>query len=454
MTSGGAHPYLPTSAQERRRALEAVGLDEEYLVASIPPDMRLKSPLSIPEGLCEIELTRHVKALAAANHTTGELVSFLGGGSYDHFIPAAVDNIASRGEFVTAYTPYQPEASQGALEATFEYQTMIAELTGMEISNAGVYDGATATAEAVFMARRIRKSGGAVVVSGALGPEYIEVLRTYLSFGGTEVRIAAADGGVTDVEAVRRLAEGAFAVVAANPNFFGCVEDLGSIFAAARERGALSIAVVNPITLGVLEAPGRLGADIVCGDGQPLGCYQYYGGPAFGFMAARMEHLRQLPGRIVGETTDGEGRRGWCLTFQTREQHIRRERATSNICTNHALMALRSAVYLSLVGPQGLAEVGRLSASGAHYAAERIAGLKGYRLTYDAPFFHEFTVTCPRPAAEIIASARREGILAGVPLARFCPRRANDLLIAVTEKRTKEEVDRLVECLAGAGGRS
>jgi glycine dehydrogenase subunit 1 len=447
-----AHPYLPTTDDRRRRALEAAGLTEDYLHKSVPPELRLAGKLAIPEALCELELTRHAEHLAGANHTSASAISFLGGGVYDHFIPAAVDAIASRGEFLTAYTPYQAEASQGSLEATFEYQTMMASLSGMDISNAGVYDGATATAESVLMAHRIAKSGDAVVVSAAVHPEYIEVLRTYLQFTDIKIRVAPAGGGATDVGGVGELARGAFAVVAANPNFFGCVEDLGAIFAAAKAAGAMSIAVVNPITLGVLEAPGRLGADIVCGDGQPLGCPQYYGGPAFGFMATRMEYLRQLPGRIVGETTDAAGRRGWCLTFQTREQHIRREKATSNICTNHALMALRATAYLSLLGPAGLREVGQLCAAGAHYAAEKIGAIKGFRMTSNAAFFHEFVVTCPRPGAEIAEAAGREGILAGVPLGRFFAGRENDLLIAVTEKRTKDDIDRLAAALARAGG--
>jgi len=453
MGRNGTHPYLPMTEDERKKALYAAGLKEGELFSSIPDELRLKRPLDLPAASGELELTREFHALMSRNTTTAQAISFLGGGVYDHFVPAAVDAIASRGEFVTAYTPYQAEASQGSLAAFFEFQTMIVQLTGMEVANAGVYDGATATAESVLMARRLTKGrGGAVVVSAAVHPEYVEVLRTYLQWNGIEMRLAPADNGATDCGQLERLAKGSFAAVVANPNVYGSVEDLAGLFAAAKREGALCIAVANPITLGVLEAPGAFGADIVCGDGQPLGCYQNFGGPSFGFMAARRKDVRQLPGRLVGETTDAEGRRGFCLTLQTREQHIRRERATSNICTNHALMTIRATVYMALLGPRGLAEVARQCAAKAHYAAAKIAALPGYRLTYGAPFFHEFVVTCPRPASDVAAQAALEGIFPGVPLSRLWPERTGELLIAVTEKRTREDIDRLVGALGRIGG--
>ncbi len=279
------------------------------------------------------------------------------------------------------------------------------------------------------------------------------MLRTYTQFNGFEVRVAPAPGGVTDVDAARALFDGAFAFVAANPNFYGSIEDLRALFAAARGAGLMTIAAVNPATLGVLEAPGALGADIAVGEGQPLGCPQYYGGPGFGFLAARKEHVRQIPGRLVGQTVDADGRRAFCLTFQTREQHIRRAGATSNICTNNALMTLRAVVYMSLVGREGLREVGMLSAAGAHYAAARIAALPGYALAYAGkPFFNEFVVSCPRPAREVVAAAAERGILAGVPMDRFYGERTHDLLVAVTEKRTRDEIDALAAALGETGG--
>ncbi len=454
MSAGKEHPYLPTTDIQRAEALEAAGLTEEYLVQSILPDLRLQKPLDIPRALSEPELTRHARLCAGRNSTTAEAASFLGAGCYDHFIPAAVDAVAARGEFLTAYTPYQAEAGQGTLSAIFEYQTMIASLTGADVSNAGVYDGATAVAEAVLMAKRLHRKSSKVVVSASLHPEYIETLRTYVQFTDIEIITTRLENGVTNVADIAANAAGAFAVVAANPGFLGSIEPLRDIFDVARAQGALSIAVVNPFTLGVLEAPALLGADIVCGDGQPLGCYQYYGGPAFGFMATRMEYIRQLPGRVAGETRDASGRRGFTLTFQTREQHIRRERATSNICTNHALMSLRATVYLSLLGPRGLREAGEASTALAHYAARKIAAVDGYSLVYDAPFFNEFAVTCPRRAADVVRDVRGDGILAGVPLERFFPGREKDLLVAVTEKRTVDEIDALAAALERAGGRT
>ena len=452
MPRPGAREYIPLTAEGEARLNEAIGDRAERLFETVPDELRLTRDLDLPEPLAEDDLTRLARNLAGANITCAQTASFLGAGCYDHFIPAAVDEMALRGEFLTAYTPYQAEASQGTLTATFEYQTMIAELTGLEISNASVYDGATALAESVLMARRIRRGGGAVVVSEAVHPEYLEVLRTYLQFSDVEVRTAPLDGGVTDLEKLSGLLDGAFAVVAASPNFYGAVEDLRSIFEAGNEAGALGIAVVNPISLGVLEAPGNLGAEIACGDGQPLGCPQSFGGPAFGFIATREKHIRKLPGRIVGETRDPEGRRGFCLTFQTREQHIRREKATSNICTNNALMAIRAAVYCSLLGPTGIREVGQRCLAKAHYAAERISYLGGYELALDVPFFDEFLIRTPVPAREVVHIAAEKGFLAGVPLSRFFPERENELLVAVTERRQRVEIDEFAEVLDEIGG--
>jgi glycine dehydrogenase subunit 1 len=417
------------------------------LFKNIPPESYLDRPLCLPPALTEIELLRELNRLASANRSCDELTCFLGAGMYDHFIPTVVDALAGQSEFVTAYTPYQAEASQGSLQAFYEYQTLICQLTGTDVSNASLYDGATAAAEAVLMARS-HTGRRRVVVSQAVHPDTRALLATYLRELPIDVTTIQTVGGRTDVEDLRRAVnDETAAVLLQTPNFFGCVESLGRLAAIAHERGAVVITSVDPISCALLKTPGELGADIVVGDGQPLGIPMGYGGPSLGFLGCKNEFMRKIPGRLVGATTDRSGRRAYCLTLQTREQHIRRERATSNICTNQGLLALRVAIYLSTVGRRGAAKVASLCLDKAHYAASRISKLEGFELRFEAPFFKEFTVRTSKNVEHVIAHCRSKGILAGVELSRWYDEFADSLLVAVTEKRTKQEIDALVEAL-------
>ncbi len=445
--------YLPNTDADRKMMLEAIGVESvDDLFAPIPEKVRFDRPLDLPEGLSEMELGRHMSRLAAENVGAEDAVSFLGAGVYDHYIPAAVDHMLSRGEFYTAYTPYQPEVSQGTLQAIFEFQTLVTQLTGMDVANASMYDGSTAMAEAALMAGRIKRKGERVLISETVHPEYREVVATYIHSLGWEMEEIPAVDGVTDVAAVRAaLGDDVVAVLVQNPNFFGIVEPMEDFRSLADDMGKAQLVVAcDPISLAIMKAPADYGADIVVGEGQPLGNPTSYGGPYLGFFASTQKNIRSMPGRIIGETTDVDGTRGYVMTLQTREQHIRRERATSNICSNEALNALAATVYLSLVGEKGLREVAEHSAQKAHYAARAIADLDGYELAFDRPFFKEFAVRCPRPAAEIVSDLAAEGILSGVDLGRFDSEMENVLLIAVTEKRTKEEIDRLVAGLEGS----
>jgi glycine dehydrogenase subunit 1 len=427
-------------------AIGAAGVDE--LFAGIPERFRLKGSLGLPPGLTEIELLKEIDRLATANRSTREQVFFLGAGVYDHFIPTVVDHLAAQGEFVTAYTPYQAEASQGSLQAFYEYQTLICQLTGMDVSNASLYEGATATAEAVLMARSINGKRR-VVVSSGVHPDVREVLATYLRELPLDlVSVETAAGRTSPRDLQHALNDETSAVVIQTPNFFGCVESLDKLAALAHESGAIVIAAVDPLSCALLKRPGDLGADIVVGDGQPMGIPMSYGGPSLGFMACRERFMRKLPGRVVGVTRDISGRRGYCLTLQTREQHIRRERATSNICTNQGLLALRVAIYLSALGRRGLARVASLCLDKAHYAAGRIAEVPGFELRFDAPFFKEFVVRTTKDVAGVLEACRSKSILAGVPLGRWYDDLEDCFAVAVTEKRTREEIDTLVECLA------
>ncbi len=437
-------PHVEHDARSMLQAIGVASVDE--LFACIPEEVRLRRDLKLPPALSEIELLAHMKALAG--ETEARVVSFLGAGCYEHFIPSAVDALASRGEFVTSYTPYQPEASQGNLQAFFEYQTLIARLTGLEVSNASMYDGASALAEAALMARHITGREALAVDSGLHG-EYRAVLETYLRHVSPELRTVAHSGGRVDAASLAQaLAGEPAALIVQSPDFFGVCHDWATLANAAHASGALLIAVVNPISLGLLKPPGTAGADIVVGEGQPLGIPRAFGGPGFGFLAARMEHVRRMPGRLVGEAVDRRGRKGYVLTLQAREQHIRRERATSNICTNHALMALRAAIYLSLMGPHGLRRVAELCLAKAHYAAERLTAIPGVSLRFkDAPFFNEFTVDLPRSAADLRRRAIARGVDPGLDLGRVDPSLDRTLLVAVTECRTKDEIDRLVEAV-------
>lgn len=442
--------YVPHTDRDRSEMLAQIGVSSiDELFSDVPAEVRLKRALRLPEPMSEYELARHMAALAKRNATTDDLVSFLGAGSYDHFVPSVVRHIVSRSEFYTAYTPYQAEISQGMLQAIFEYQTLMCELVAMDVSNASLYDGATAVAEAATMAcRQARRQR--VVVSRGVHPEYRATLKTYARNLGIEVVEAALSDGVTDLEDLDRVTSPATAcVILQNPNFLGSVEHMDAAAEIAHASGALFVASVDPISLGVLAPPGEYGADIAVGEGQGLGSPMSYGGPYLGFLACRQELVRNMPGRVAGETRDPEGRRGYILTLQAREQHIRRERATSNICSNEALSALAAAVYLSWLGKSGIREVGELCLQKAHYAFDRITAIPGFRPASSAPFFKEFAVRMPVPPEEAGKALARSNILAGLPLGRFYPDLGDAMLIAVTEKRTKEEIDSFCRALEG-----
>ena len=433
--------------------LAAIGVDSVAdLFAHIPAPLRLQEPLDLPAGATEAEVSRRMGELAARNRTTLEGPSFLGGGAYLHHIPAVVDSLGSRSEFVTAYTPYQAEASQGTLQSIFEYQSAICELTGMEVSNACLYDGASAAAEAACMmqaARKRKKGRNRLVLSAALDPFAVRTIGTYLANLDVEIVTAPLDeGGRTDLSGL--VDEETFGVILATPNFFGLIEEVGPAAKQAHGAGAMLAICTRPMPLGILASPGEEGADIVCGDGGGLGCRPWFGGPSFGFFAGRMAQIRQMPGRIAGATTDRQGKTTYVLTFQPREQHIRREKATSNICTNHALMALRGLIHLVALGRQGLADTAAVCLDLAHLAAEKCNTLEGYSLRYDGPFFNEFVLRCPRPAAAVVAACREAGVQAGIDLGRLFPGRERELMVAVTEANTTTDIEALVKALGGA----
>jgi glycine dehydrogenase subunit 1 len=436
--------FLSVTEREREEMLAAIGVESvDELFEQVPEGVRLGRPLDLEPALSEPELVRHLEELAGRNAHTGVELSFLGAGIYDHYVPAVVDAILSRGEFLTAYTPYQPEMSQGVLQAIFEYQTAICELTGMDVSNASGYDGTTVAADACYIAKHAT-GRSKVVLAEALNPQVRQVVKTYAPGFGLEVVEVPHREGATDPDELRRAAEGAAAVVFAQPNFFGVLEDAPALAAAASEAAALAVAHVDPTTLGVLEAPGAYGCAIAIGEGQAAGNNVSYGGPHYGFLAARSEFIRRMPGRIVGETVDAAGERGYVLTLQTREQHIRREKATSNMTTNQTLLALAGLVYLSWLGPQGLAELGETCTRLAAYARERL----GLPLVFpDRPTFKEFAVRVGRPAQEVIRACRAEGVHPGYALGRDYEGLDDAILVAVTEKRTPAEIDRLAEVL-------
>ncbi len=447
--------YVANTPDDLRVMLGAIGLDSlEQLFSKIPPEYRLGRPLDVPPAYSELELTEAVSRALAQNDGADRKVCFLGGGAYDHFIPAVVDNLAGRGEFYTAYTPYQAEASQGTLQATFEYQTMMAQLTGLDVSNASLYDGGSATAEAMLMALAVTRRFGEIAVAETVHPEYRQILGTFLAHLEPKlVTVAAEKGRVTALQVAAHVTDQTAAVIVQYPNFFGQLEDVRGIVAAAHARGALAIVVVDPISLGLLNRPADYGADIVVAEGQSLGIPLSYGGPYLGIMVCREQYVRKMPGRIVGETTDRNGRRCWVLTLQTREQHIRREKATSNICTNQGLLALRASIYLAVMGPSGLRQAAELSTRKAHYAAERLAAVPGVSLAFPGHFFKEFVVRVKKPVKAVLAEVGRLGYHGGIDLGQFYPGLEGCILIAVTEKRTKEEIDGLAKAYEQAIGR-
>ena len=436
--------YLALTDADRDAMLETIGvasLDE--LFADLPAGVRFDRALELPPALTELELTTYFEQLASANQRREAHVSFLGAGLYDHYVPAVVDAVLQRGELLTAYTPYQPELSQGVLQAIFEYQTAICELTGMDVSNASGYDGTTVAADACYIAKHVT-GRSKVVITEATNPQVRQVVKTYAPGFGLEVAEVPHRDGATDPDELRAAATDAACAIFQQPNFFGVLEPAPELAAAAADAEALAVAHVDPLSLGVLEAPGHYGCALAIGEGQPAGNHISFGGPHYGFLAARSEFIRRMPGRIVGETTDAAGNRGYVLTLQTREQHIRREKATSNITTNQTLLALAGLVYLSWLGPQGLRDVGETCMALAEYAKERL----GLPLLFsDRTTFKEFAVRVGRNAREVVREALGQGVHPGYALGRDYPGMDDVLLVAVTERRTKAEIDRLAEVL-------
>jgi glycine dehydrogenase subunit 1 len=439
---------LSTTDADREEMLAAIGVSSvAELFRDIPAGVRFQRELDLEPALSEPELVRHLEELAAKNVDTTKELSFLGMGIYDHYVPAVVDAVLQRGEFLTAYTPYQPEMSQGVLQAIFEYQTAICELTGMDVSNASGYDGTTVAADACLVAKHAT-GRSKVVLAETLNPQVRQVVKTYAVGFGLEVVEVPHEGGFTDPAAVREAAEDAATVIFQQPNVFGILENAPELAAAAKDAGALAVAHVDPISLGVLEAPGNYGADLAIGEGQSAGNYQSFAGPHYGFLAARSEFIRRMPGRIVGETLDAAGERGYVLTLQTREQHIRREKATSNITTNQTLLALAGLVHLSWLGPQGLREVGETCMSLAEYAKNGLMAA-GLELVFpERATFKEFAVHTGRSARDATRAARERGVHPGYALGRDYEGLDDALLVAVTERRTPADIDRLVAALA------
>jgi glycine dehydrogenase subunit 1 len=442
--------YIPNAPEERTEMLHQVGLNSAAeLFDSIPKELRLSRNLNTTAALSEIELLAGFDQLAASN-SGAQRTSFLGAGAYQHHIPTIVDHIISRSEFFTAYTPYQPEISQGTLQAIFEFQTLVCQLTGMEVANASMYDGSTALAEAVLMAERVTKRSK-VVACGAIHPEYLEVITTYVQHAGIELLRAPVDpetGQTSDATAF--LDDKTAALVVQSPNFFGCIEDVAALAEKAHSVGALLIvAVTEAISLGLLKSPGACGADIVVAEGQSFGVPLSFGGPYVGLFATREKYARQIPGRLVGEAYDKEGRRGFVLTLATREQHIRREKATSNICTNEGLIALATTVYLETMGRRGLQEVAEQCTQKTAYAAKRISELDGFSLPFSSPRFNEFVVRGPVQARDLLARlASESNITGGLPLSRYYSDRPNEFLVCITELNSRAEIDALVEALS------
>ena len=440
--------FLSLTEADREEMLDTIGVSSiDDLFEQIPRAVRFDRELALERALSEPELVAHLEELAGRDVHTGAELSFLGAGIYDHYVPAVVDAILSRGELLTAYTPYQPEMSQGVLQAIFEYQTAICELTGMDVSNASGYDGTTVAADACFLAKHAT-GRSKVVLAEALNPQVRQVVKTYAPGFGLDVVEVPHRSGVTDPDEFREACRDAACAIFQQPNFFGCLEPAPDLAAAANEADALAVAHVDPVSLGVLEAPGAYGCALAIGEGQGAGNYQSYGGPHYGFLAARSAYIRRMPGRIVGETIDAAGRRGYVLTLQTREQHIRREKATSNITANQTLLALAGLVHLSWLGPEGLRELGETCLALGRYAKERLQSA-GLELVFpNQTTFKEFAVRVGRPAAEVVTEARRKGVHPGYALGRDYEGLDDALLVCATERRTPADIDRLAEVLA------
>jgi glycine dehydrogenase subunit 1 len=443
--------YVPHTEEDRKQMMSFLGIsDVSELFNDIPDAVRMKRPYNLMPAMSEITLSRHMQGLAAKNVDFSQVVSFLGAGAYEHYQPSVVDAIISRSEFYTSYTPYQPEISQGMLQAIFEYQTMVSELTGMDMANASMYDGPTALAEAgIVCCAHTRRNK--LLVASVMHPEYREVLGTYAHGQAIEVVEIPHKDGAIDLDALTSLcsAGDVAGVLIQYPNFFGVIEDVQSVVDIAHSHGALVVVNTYPIALGLLKAPGHLGADIVVAEGQSLGNSVSYGGPYLGIMAARKDLMRRMPGRIVGQTTDQQGRRGFVLTLQAREQHIRREKASSNICSNQALNALAATVFLSYMGREGMRELALQNYHKAHYLANRLSAISGVKLVFTKPFFNEFVIRLNGPVEEIQAKLLEKGYVFGLALGRFYPELSDAVLLNVTEIRTREEMDAVCAELEG-----
>ncbi|MFC1725543.1 aminomethyl-transferring glycine dehydrogenase subunit GcvPA [candidate division KSB1 bacterium] len=440
-------PYIPHSPDEEREMLKSIGISSlDDLFKEIPESLKLKKELDLTDGLSESEVLADLKKLMFMNKCCDRAVSFLGGGAYDHSIPSIINHLILRSEFYTAYTPYQAEVSQGTLQMIYEYQTMICELTGMDVSNASMYDGASAAAEAGLLMSGFKKRNK-ILISDLVHPNYSEVIKTYFYGQDIELTKIKNDNGMLDKDDLsRKIDENTAGLIVQNPNFFGIIEDVEEIGNICKEKDIMYTNIVNPISLGILKSPGEAGADIAVGEGQPLGIPVSLGGPYLGFFAVKQQFIKLMPGRIIGQTTDVKENTGYVMVLQTREQHIKREKATSNICTNQGLMALCACIYMSIVGKKGIKLAAELSSQNAHYLAGKISNLRGFELKYDTPFFNEFVVAADKDTDEILNKLNNNGFYAGINLKKFGFE--NGLLIAVTEKRTKKEMDCFVDELS------
>jgi glycine dehydrogenase subunit 1 len=447
-------PYILNTEADRRAMLEKIGIASVgELFSTIPGSFQLNRALNVPPALSEMELQQHMTELTGKNISADQAVCFLGGGSYDHFIPSVVDVVSSRSEFYTAYTPYQAEASQGSLQAFFEYQTMICQLTGLDVSNASLYEGGSAVAESVLMGISIDPDRTKVLVAESVHPEYRQTLVTYLANIPKQIVTLPTPGGVLDLaELKKQIDDKTLCVIVQHPNFFGHLEAVDEIAKLCKEKGALFVVSFDAISVGVLKRPGDYGADIAVGEGQCLGNPMAFGGPYLGLMACRDQFVRKIPGRIIGQTVDRNDKRCWVLTLQTREQHIRREKATSNICTNQGLFALRAAAYLAALGPQGLRETANLCLQKAHYLADELCKIPGVSLKFKQPFFKEFTLQVPGDVPTLLSKLLKAGYHAGLPTGRWYKDLGNCVTIAVTEKRTRAELDGFAAAMKGAIG--
>ena len=445
------YPYIPHTPEDEREMLDAIGLkSSSELFSDIPEDVALNRDLNLKSSMSELEVKSYLNNLAAKNCSTSKMTCFLGAGAYDHYIPSIIDHIISRSEFYTSYTPYQPEISQGTLQYLFEYQTLICNLTGMDVANASLYDGGTAIAEAALMAASVARKDE-IIISKTVNPQARRILKTYAHNQGFTIKEVEMKDGITDLEELESMvSDDTGAVIVQSPNFFGIIEDLEATSEITHKaKKAAVIASVDPISLGILKKPADLGVDIVVGEGQGMGIPLSFGGPYLGFIAVKKNYMRKLPGRIVGQTEDVDGKRSFVLTLTAREQHIRREKATSNICSNQGLNTLAATVYMVTLGKEGLREVALQSTKKAHYAFEKLIESGKYKPVFDKPFFKEFAIKSDIDADKIIADLRKEDIIGGYHLGIDYPQLNNSILYAVTEKRTKEEIDKLSSVLEG-----